>query len=95
MSKRNWGILLLVLGGMSVLGSVVNGSLEGYVQEITLSNLVTIVLMIGMIVGGIVLIIKESRTKYTTCRKDGLSRNLCVNPTQSVFYYDSKILKKF
>lgn len=58
MSKRNWGILLLVLGGMSVLGSVVNGSLEGYVQEITLSNLVTIVLMIGMIVGGIVLIIK-------------------------------------
>ncbi len=59
MKKKTWGIILLVLGIMSVLGSVANGAFAEYANGVSLSELVSILIMIVMIVGGIVLISKN------------------------------------
>lgn len=61
MNKRIWGIILIVFDVMAILGSFANGSFARYAQEMTLSNLVTVLLMIGMMVGGIILIIKGKK----------------------------------
>ena len=61
--KRIWGIILLVLGIMSVLGASVNGTFAQMSSGMTLSNIVTVVLMIGLIVVGTVLIITGKKSK--------------------------------
>ena len=61
--KRIWGIILLVLGIMSVLGDYVNGTFAQMSSGMTLSNIVTVVLMIGLIVVGTVLIITGKKSK--------------------------------
>ncbi len=61
MKNRVWGIVLLVLGAMSILGSVVNGSFAKYADGVGISEITTIVLEIAMVVGGIVLIIKGKK----------------------------------
>ena len=55
--KRIWGIVLLVLGVMATFGATVNGTFEKMAQGLTLSNVVTILCMIALIVVGIILII--------------------------------------
>lgn len=63
MKKKVWGIVLLVLGVMALLGSVVNGTFAGLANGVDVSELTTLVLMIGMIVGGIVLLVKSKKNE--------------------------------
>ena len=61
MKKRVWGIVLLVLGAMSILGSIVNGSFAEYANGVGVSGITTIALQVAMVVGGIILIIKGKK----------------------------------
>lgn len=58
MKKKTWGIILIVIGIMAFLGCLANGTFASYATGIALSDIVTILLMIGAIIGGIFLIIK-------------------------------------
>ena len=61
--KRIWGIILLALGIMSILGASLNGTFVKMSSGMDLSNIVTVVLMIGLIVVGAVLIITGKKSK--------------------------------
>lgn len=54
--KKTWGIVLLVLSALALLGSLVNGT---YANGIGISELTTIALIIGMAIGGARLLKKE------------------------------------
>ena len=59
MKKKTWGFILIVIGIMAFLGCIANGTFASYSAGIALSDIVTILLMIGSVIGGIILIIKE------------------------------------
>lgn len=61
MKKKVWGIILLVLGALSIFGSIVNGSFAKYADGVGVSEITTIVLEIAMVVGGLVMIIKGKK----------------------------------
>lgn len=63
MKKKIWGIVLLVLGVMALLGSAVNGTFAGFANGVGVSEMTTLVLMIGMIVGGVVLLVRSKKTE--------------------------------
>lgn len=58
MKKKTWGIILLVLGVMSLLGSIANGTVAGYANGVGIPELTSLALTLGFIIGGIVLINK-------------------------------------
>lgn len=62
--KKVVGIVLLVLGILSIIGGIGNGTLlrifSGNIYN-AVSDMTTIICMIAMIVGGIVLIIKGKK----------------------------------
>lgn len=59
MKKKTWGIILLIIGVLSVFGSVSNGSFAEYAYGIGIAEMTTIAIQIGCIAGGIVLINKK------------------------------------
>lgn len=59
MKKKTVGIVLLVLGVLSLIGSIGNGSFAGYLDGVDASELVTILLTVGFIGGGILLILRD------------------------------------
>ena len=61
MKKKIWGAILLALGVMALLGSAVNGIFADFANGVDVSELTTLVLMIGMTVGGIVLLVKSKK----------------------------------
>lgn len=67
MKQKTVGIILLVVGIMAFLGSVVNGSLVQMFQLTNLynliSNMTTLILMIGLVVAGIILMMKGNNQK--------------------------------
>lgn len=66
MKKKTWGVVLLVLGVMAILGSVVNGSAAEYANGVDLSEFTSILLEIAMVVGGIILIMK-GKNGHSNC----------------------------
>lgn len=61
---RTIGIVLLVLGLLALLGNVTNGTFASFaVEGIGLSDIVAILLMGGMIIGGIYMINKNKSAK--------------------------------
>lgn len=56
MKQKIWGIVLLVLSCMALLGSLVNGT---YAGGIGIPELTTIALIIGMAIGGVRLLKKD------------------------------------
>lgn len=61
MKRRTWGIILLVLGIMSIFGASVNGTFAEFANGIGISEITTVALMIALIVGGIILIVKNKK----------------------------------
>lgn len=60
MKKKTWGIILVIIGVMAILGSVANGSFANYFKYgVGISEITTIVLEIAFVVGGIRLISKS------------------------------------
>lgn len=55
------GIILLILGALSVIGAFANGSYMYMQYAFDLSDLVEILMQIGLIFGGILLIVKSKR----------------------------------
>ena len=59
---RTIGTVLLVLGVLALLGGATNGSFESYATEgAGMADVVTIMLLIGCIIGGIYMIIKNKK----------------------------------
>lgn len=57
---KTWGIVLLVLGALSVLGGIGNGSYEQYFTiGMDLADIVTVLVTIGFLGSGIHLVIKN------------------------------------
>lgn len=61
MKKKVWGIILLVLGVMSIFGAAVNGTFAKFANGVGVAEITTITLQIAMVVGGIVMIIKGKK----------------------------------
>ena len=61
MKQRRNGIILLVLGLMATLGGAANGTLAALGDGVSLSEAVTVILMVGCIVAGITLLIKSKK----------------------------------
>lgn len=57
------GIVLLVLGVLSILGASVNGTFASYAQGLDVSDIVSLVLQVALVVGGIVLIVRKPKTE--------------------------------
>ena len=57
------GIILLVLGILSVIGATANGTYAGYAAGIGVADIVSLALQVFLVAGGIVLIVKNSAKK--------------------------------
>lgn len=60
--KKIGGIVMAVLGGLSVLGSLANGFYNDILNYgASLSDLITVGLQIGLIVAGVIMIMKSNK----------------------------------
>ncbi len=58
------GIIMMILGLLSFLGSIVNGSLEKMIdQGFTVSNTVTVLLTVGLVAAGLFLTVSSLKKK--------------------------------
>lgn len=62
--KKIAGIIMIVISVMAILGGIVNGSWADLGNENIITAATEVIITIGLLVGGIVLVIKSKKTEW-------------------------------